>query len=106
MPSPRACRKAPAGAEPVQLVRLAAVGPGRVRPSAAQAHALHDVVWAHTDPALGLEHLRVSAHADHLGIALFTCARGEDLEAVALAICAAALARSPVFRGWLVTPRR
>ncbi|EMF02139.1 hypothetical protein J7W19_27815 [Streptomyces mobaraensis NBRC 13819 = DSM 40847] len=56
----------------MRFVRARLVGAGStVAPAGCEADLLHDLFWAHTGPADGLEHVRVRPAGDGMEVVLF-----------------------------------
>ncbi|MEU9046533.1 MULTISPECIES: hypothetical protein [unclassified Kitasatospora] len=88
----------------MHIVHLTLTSSDRRPPTAADAHVLKDVLWAHADPFGGLEHVQSRARQDSIDLVLFTSGgSGDNAPAHALAMCSAALSRSPAFRSWRVS---
>ncbi|MEU9074150.1 hypothetical protein ACFYUY_06595 [Kitasatospora sp. NPDC004745] len=88
----------------MHIVRLTLTSPDRRPASDADAHVLKDVLWAHADPGAGLEHVQSRARQDSIDLVVFTSGgSGDRAPAHSLALCSAALSRSPAFRAWRVT---
>ncbi|MER7584684.1 hypothetical protein [Kitasatospora sp. NPDC097691] len=88
----------------MHIVRLTLTSPDRRPPTAADAHVLKDVLWAHADPFGGLEHVQSRARQDSIDLVVFTSGgSGDNAPALSLAICSAAIARSPAFQSWHVS---
>ncbi|WP_371502741.1 hypothetical protein OG871_36585 [Kitasatospora sp. NBC_00374] len=56
------------------LVSLSLTGSASPMPSTADAHAVHDILWAHAGPADGLEHVRAHAGPEGIDLVLFISA--------------------------------
>ncbi|MEU4120270.1 hypothetical protein AB0F71_37945 [Kitasatospora sp. NPDC028055] len=85
----------------MHIVRLTLTSPDPRPPTGADAHVLKDVLWAHADPCGGLEHVQSRVRQDSIDLIIFTSGgSGDNAPAHSLAICSAALSRSPVFRSW------
>jgi hypothetical protein len=62
---------------------------------------VHDVLWAFATAGTGLEHARVSIHADRLDIAVFCMGRtAGEARSAAVALCERACRDSPSLSGW------
>ena len=65
--------------------------------------AVHDILWAHAPPDLGLEHVRVAVEPSQLSITIFCTAPGKDQALYrAVRVCELACQESPMLRDWHV----
>ncbi|WP_030239775.1 hypothetical protein [Streptomyces sp. NRRL S-350] len=88
----------------MHIVRLTLTSPDRRLPTDADAHVLKDVLWAHADPFGGLEHVQSRVRQDSIDLVIFTSGgRADSAPAHSLAMCSAALSRSPAFQSWRVS---
>lgn len=85
------------------LIRLRITGRCGPVPTEADAHALHDLIRAHSRSDEGLEYLRSRVGIGCVDLVLFVhVPGGVDPERYCRELCAAAVSASPEFRRWHV----
>ncbi|GIG60998.1 hypothetical protein Lfu02_53700 [Longispora fulva] len=85
----------------MHLVTLALVHPD---PAELEPSTVTEILWSHTTPADGVEHVRTRVRSDRYDIAVFLIADGEE-QALATArdLCDRAVAASPILRSCRLT---
>lgn len=89
----------------VQLRLTSSTGPA---PDDADAHLIHDVLWALAPPGAGIEHIRARAGPDGIDLTLFLRhdVPDSDPDRYARALLATVARLSPALRRWhLADPR-
>jgi hypothetical protein len=87
----------------MRMVHLILTRPDQPGPTEADANLVHDALWAHAVPGIGLEHLRVRAVPDGIDLVLFlqnnSVESGEELEQ----LFGSGFERSGALKPWRIT---
>lgn len=84
------------------LVHVHLANPDRPHPTEADAHLIHDALWAHATPDTGLEHIRARPGPRGIDLVLFLSHDIPDPDPTryATGFVDLAVEKSPVLRRW------